>query len=233
MELFDHFISEIGQLVVDRKIYSASVSNFKGRKGELILNKDAAFTLGSMGKHSANCTLFTNQDIKDEVIVYGEDLNEITSDKSFVRIAIIQTSNIEEHGEQAAYNIMENISLRKYDVFVDGYMVRTSMDLKEDVRVSKDAIKKGLKFKDVGNEYIEIYKQNKYVKGCTIIFITSDDANYQRLEEISYKAEQTYKALNHLLKDLKMDCHACGWKSVCDEVEGMKEMHSALLKKEI
>ena len=34
-----------------------------------------------------------------------------------------------------------------------------------------------------------------------------------------------------VLTDLKMDCKACEWKIVCDEVEGMKVLHQKQLGK--
>jgi DNA polymerase V len=34
----------------------------------------------------------------------------------------------------------------------------------------------------------------------------------------------------HMLEDIDLNCHACEWKPVCDEVEGMKGIHSKIAK---
>ena len=30
---------------------------------------------------------------------------------------------------------------------------------------------------------------------------------------------------NHALKDVNMDCGSCGLQEICDEIEGLREMH--------
>jgi hypothetical protein len=37
--------------------------------------------------------------------------------------------------------------------------------------------------------------------------------------------EMITDSLNHIYENLKMDCSVCGQKAICDEVEGLKEMH--------
>ena len=42
---------------------------------------------------------------------------------------------------------------------------------------------------------------------------------YKKLEDIMERSEQITTALDHLMKDVKMDCHTCSLKDVCEEVE--------------
>jgi len=108
-------------------------------------------------------------------------------------------------------------------------MLRASaLSNREQVRVSKKALKSGLSFEAVGNLFIRKYKENKHVKAVTVIFVTQPDAPFAELEELAELSSEITRALNHILSDIDMDCRACGWKPVCDEVEGIKEMHSKI-----
>ena len=53
-------------------------------------------------------------------------------------------------------------------------MLSSSMDQKEQVRVSKKAVKKGLDFATVGNLMIQRYKEEFQVKHVQILFITRE-----------------------------------------------------------
>ena len=200
-------------------------------KNQLILSSEAAFELGAFGLNSVNMIGMSDNAInKDEVVVYGKDLQEIKKDVNFARITIIKTKNIDTEKEQKTYNALKAIELCKYSLSADGYMVRTSgISNREQVRVSKKAIKKGINFETVGNRFIEQYKTNKFVENVKIIFITLEDFDYEELENIAVIASKRLKALDHMRKDLLMDCKSCEWKVVCDEVEGMKEAHQKML----
>ena len=232
MEVFNSLIKKIEALLpYDRRTYdyTSARTALEGRENELILGRDAAYELGGGSFPSVSCTLFTeDSDLvpKDEVLVYGKELAEISADCAFARIAIIRTDFIEENGEQGAYAIIENIGLKKYDIFPKGYMVRASaLSSREQVRVAKSAISEGISFETVGNLFIKKYKENKHVQAVKLIFVTLPDAPYTELESLAITSAKMIKALNHIIADLKMDCKRCEWKPVCDEVEGMKEMH--------
>ena len=58
-----------------------------------------------------------------------------------------------------------------------------------------------------------------------MIFITVLEVDYIKLDSIGSLSMDIFRALNHAIKDLQMDCKRCSWKVVCDQVEGMKEMY--------
>ncbi len=232
MDIFNSLIKKTEALLpYDRRTYeyTSARTAMEGRENELILGRDAAYELGGGSFPSVSYTLFTEDKAlvpQDEVVVYGNDLGEISADCAFARIAIIRTDFIEENGEQGAYAIIENIGLKKYDVFPKGYMVRTSaLSSREQVRVAKTAIGHGISFEAIGNLFIKKYKENKHVQSVKLIFVTLPDAPYTELENLAITSIKMIKALNHIIADLKMDCKRCEWKPVCDEVEGMKEIH--------
>lgn len=111
-------------------------------------------------------------------------------------------------------------------------MMRPSgMTNREQVRVSKKAIKAGLSFADVGNLLIGKYHANPHVKAVQMLFITLPDVPYRRLDTFANQAGAITKTLNHALADVSMDCHACEWKPVCDTVDGMKELHQRSVRR--
>ena len=66
---------------------------------ELVLQKDAAYELGAMGKGSANYVLFTsNAELveHDEVELYGPDLKDIKGDCDFARIVLLRVGMLDE-----------------------------------------------------------------------------------------------------------------------------------------
>ncbi len=238
MSVFDKLINDTYNLLDNKEFtyytYNSNYKKFLSEKQELIFKKETAYELGGENLNSAAFTLFTEDEKlvnKDEICIYGKDLNKLKKDSSFARIAIIKTKDAYLHGEQAAYSILETINLKRYDVNLKGYMIRTSvLSNREQVRVSKEAIKNNLSFVDVGSMYIDEFKKSKYVEAVKMIFITLDDIDYVNLENISTTSLKIFRALNHAIADLKMDCKHCEWQALCDQIEGMKELHKNMIK---
>ena len=238
MKIYDEIIRKTTELLAAVKpreyAYNTKNSAAEGKKNELILSREAAFELGEGSLPSVSYTAITDNEeliTGDRILLFGKDLQEIAKDSPFARITILLTDNIEENGDQGAYSIIKNIDMKKYDVPPKGYMMRASaLSNREQVRVSKTAIKAGLSFERVGNLFISKYKENKHVRAVTVIFVTLPDAPYAELERLASGSTEITSALNHIIADIKMDCCACEWKPVCDEVEGMKEMHSKIVE---
>lgn len=239
MRVFDDIIIKTQQILLDtpKKVYAYDKAAIavEGKKNELILSKEAAFELGEGNLKSVSYTLLTeNKNFvqTDEVLVYGRQLSEINKNLSYARVVILRTKEMEQLEEQAIYNSIKSMEMIQYQVFPKGYMIRAAaLSNRESVRVSKEAIKRGLTFEQVGNLFIEKYKKNSYVEAVKIIFITQPDVDYTKLNHLADSSKERIQAMNHLLADMKMDCKACEWKPVCDEVEGMKELHEKILTK--
>ena len=58
-----------------------------------------------------------------------------------------------------------------------------------------------------------------------IIFVTGDKALCKDLAATAKKVDAITLTLNHIMDGLATDCSVCSFKPVCDEVEGMKELH--------
>ena len=195
---------------------------------ELVLQRDAAYEMGAMGKGSANYVLFTSSSElvdKDQVILYGPDMGQIKGDCDFARIVLLRVGVLDEDDE-AVYRTLKDIEFAKYHVYPEGYMVRMSPESsREQIRVSKKALAKGISFRSVGASYVAEYKKDANVLNATVIFITDPKADYASLQASAKKASAVTGTLTHILEGLPTDCSICALKDICDEVEGMKELH--------
>lgn len=203
---------------------------------ELVLQKDAAFELGASGKGSANYVLFTsNQELvmEDKVILYGPDLCDIKSNSDFARIVLLRVGVLDGEDE-LVYRTLKDIEFAKYHVYPEGYMVRMSPEsYREQVRVSKQAIRRGISFKAIGESYIQAYKKNVNVLNATVIFVTAPGFDYSGMQKLAKKANDVTGTLTHILEGLPTDCSVCSLKGICDEVEGMKELHFGVGEKSV
>lgn len=223
MDFFNSLIKETLSLTdgLSEKIFEYSENNAWSDIGynEVILQRDTAFELDGVGFN-----LVTSSPVDDKIVVIGDDLPVIKENRSFARVCVIQLEDNED--QQKTYNTIRKVEYTKYHVFPQGYMIRTSSrSHKEAVRVSKEAVKKGIDFQKVGSLLINKYKENSSVKGVKVIFITEPQADFKRFEEIARKNNDITETLNHVMNSVNFDCDTCKLKPVCDEVEGMKELH--------
>ena len=192
---------------------------------QVILQRDTAFELDGVGFH-----LVTSSPVNDEILVVGDDCADISQNRKFARVSIIEIDAVDD--EQKAYNLIRKIEYVKYHYFPDGYMIRTaSSSHKENVRVSKTAIKNGIDFQKIGNLLINKYKEIPSVKGVKVIFITDTSLDLNSFTKIAEKNNEITKALNHIMNTVNFDCDTCNLKAICDEVEGMRELHFKSVEK--
>ena len=232
MELYNSLIKETQQLFASGAAREWEPDRVRPWKdlgaSELVLQKDAAYELGASGKGSANYVLFTSSGElveKDQVLLYGPDLGQIKGDCDFARIVLLRVGMLDEDDE-VVYRTLKDIEFAKYHVYPEGYMVRMSPEShREQVRVSRNAIKGGVSFAAIGARYIEEYKKNPNVLNAKVIFVTDPAYDYAAMKDYAKKANAITGTLTHILEGLSTDCSVCALKDVCDEVEGMKELH--------
>lgn len=223
MEFYNSLINDVLSLTKELPTKSFSYDEATSWKdlgyNQVIMKRDTAFELSG-----SSFNLVTDEKVEDKVILIGDDLNKLKGDCSFARISILQLED--EKDEQKAYNLIRKTDYVKYHLFPEGYMMRTSSRIyKEAVRVAKSAIKDGITFERVGNLMIDKYKQIPAVKGVTVIFITDANVNFSFIQSLAIKAGEITEALNHVMNSVNFDCSTCNLKPICDEVEGMKELH--------
>ena len=232
MELYNSLIKDTRTQLegLNAKVWDYSPADCWADTGasELVLQRDAAYEMGAMGKGSANYVLFTSSSElvnKDQVILYGPDMGQIKGDCDFARIVLLRVGVLDDDDE-AVYRTLKDIEFAKYHVYPEGYMVRMSPESsREQIRVSKKALAKGISFRSVGASYVAEYKKDANVLNATVIFITDPKADYASLQAAAKKASAVTGTLTHILEGLPTDCSICALKDICDEVEGMKELH--------
>ncbi|MBR4668099.1 MAG: carbon monoxide dehydrogenase [Butyrivibrio sp.] len=235
MKLYDKIINETLDALKDASSgkvrsypYNATESWKDLGHSEFIMQRDAALEIGGGGCPSVNYTLVTTSGFitEDEIVVCGDDIGEIRGDSAFARIVILETEGLGEDSDQEkAFQAIRNLEFVRYHVFPEGYMVRVSAQSnQEQIRLSKEALKKGISFAKVGKLYIKKYKELPEVKKVRVIFITQK-ALVEKLLPNADKVDGITKTLTHILDGLPTDCGHCSMKPVCDEVDGMRELH--------
>lgn len=202
------------------------------REYELLLQKETAYELGAGNKDAVNFTLVTTDSSffnGDEVVVYGPDLPDIKGPVSYCRITMLLTTDIESDDEEdteTAYRAIQEMDFVKYHVFPKGFMIRTSsQNGREQVRVGTKALKAGMTFERVGGSFIRQYKLNENVRNVKVIFITAEDADFAKLKATSKKVADITSSLSKILEGMPTECGSCGLRDICEEVEGLKELH--------
>ena len=224
MNFFDSIIEEAKECLApfEKKTYPVDKIGRWQRldHSEVIMMRDTAYELDGSGFN-----LVTSNEIgESEIVVIGKNLGEITSDCAFARISLLQLDDVDD--EQKAYNLIRKVEYAKYHFFPKGFMMRSSShSQKENVRVSKAELKSGLSFEKAGRLLYDEYMKNSAVKAVKIIFVTDGGVDFKRLEALSRKNYEVTKALNHVMNSVNFDCDTCNLKPICDEVEGMKELH--------
>ena len=234
MKLFDALIRDagvrFGVAAPRRYAYVPEKAWPESKSFELVMLRDAACELG--GAYGVNFTCVTADAglvPADEILVYGDDLGDLRQDAPYARIAFLRVGNIAgENGEdtEQAFRAIQHMDFVKYHVFPKGFMLRTSSDAgREQVRLSRDAVNSGIGFEAVGNTFLRRYKQDPHVLAVKLIFVTAPDADYAALQRDAGTARDILLTLSKIMEGLPTDCGTCSLKPVCDEVEGMRELH--------
>ena len=189
----------------------------------MIFKSDCAYELGE--NNSLSFELSTSDiAIEDKIYLCGKDLNEIDTNEDFMRIILLSVRDDKLSGN-ALYDRLEQIKLVKYKVSPKGYMLRSSVGGKERVRVSKEL---NASFSQIGSAYLKEYKKLNYVNNVTIIFIVGKCDLSNEFVKLANKKKEISDTIDHILKGLMVnDCDACSVKDLCDEVEGLREIHKS------
>lgn len=211
--------------------YKCELCAQSGDKNAILFRSDTAYELGGSGKTAVGSIVFADlPSMCDEVILYGPDLSEITEDTPFAHLTFVSLKQKNE--EELTFEQLKDIGFTAFQIYPKGYHIRISPSTsKEQVRVAKTAINSDvpLSFLNVGCSLIHALKENDDVEFVRTVFITKKDFDYKTLSLLAQKAKKITDAVHSTLQLNELDCATCKMKSICDEVEGLRELH---LKKE-
>lgn len=162
----------------------------------------------------------------DEIWLYGPDIPELTGNVPYARLTVLDVDDSGWEDNTKAYEAMRRIDYTRYHIYPKGYMMRVSMaESREPVRVSAQAVAEGLNFAVVGRMLADAYRGHPEVRKVKIIFITDPNFPYELMTRKVEKMEKITRSLDKIFDNLIMDCHSCTLKPICDEVEGMRQLH--------
>jgi len=204
-------------------------------EGNLILKGEMAYELGGGNLPAIGGFGLTSSEAlvaRDEILLYGPDLSELSADSPYARLAFVRvaedglgTGDAGVAGD-AAYAAIRRIEYTRYHVNPKGYMMRVSVaSEREPVRIGKAALAEGLDFAKVGGLFLAGYHAHPEVLAVKLVFVTLPGFPYARLQEEARQAEAITRSLDRIFGNLVMNCASCDLKVVCDEVEGMRELH--------
>lgn len=238
MKLYDEIIEKLQQLVTDRdsREFEVRDSAWPVAEREMILRSDMAYELGGGSLPAVGATIVTADENligEDGITLVGSDLREIDEDTPFARIAVVRVDENTIGEGNALYNAIRSLEYTRYHLFPKGFMMRVSSSRnRESVRVSREAVTDGISFAETGNMMISAFHKNPNVKAVHIYYFTKKELDYKALKSMAEEAEEITRAIDHIFKNLIMDCRACNLQEICDEVEGLRELHFKQKSKE-
>lgn len=198
----------------------------------ILFKKDIAYELGGGGLPAYSGMAFTsNETIKDEIVVCGPDLTELKADGPYARLTILRVDDSAWTDNGQVYKALRRLDYTRYHVYPKGFLMRISAAAhREPVRVGREALRSGLNFEKVGKLFLSAYHGHPEVLGVCIFFITEPNFPYEEFGDVVCQMDSVTESLNEIFNNLIMDCSSCRLKPVCDEVEGLRELHFAAKK---
>lgn len=231
MKVYDKVIQNTLDLLKNYKFKELKVNKNISwnclKNNEFLMEREVAFELG----HRINpCTVYncvtSNEKLikEDRILLYGKDLKEIKENTNFSRITFINVD--EEKDPNKAYIGIKRLEYERFKVIPEGYMIlSSSIENRENVRVSKAAIKKGIDFEIIGNLFINHYKKIQGVNNVWMLFLVGDYPFIEELIQNSKKVDDITNAFDHVLKNVIVDCEVCPLMTICEDIEALRELH--------
>ncbi|MBP7059664.1 MAG: carbon monoxide dehydrogenase [Lachnospiraceae bacterium] len=200
-------------------------------KNNMILRSDMAYELGGITKPLAalGSTIFSERrDLiqKNKSYLIGRDLMEISGENPYARVTFACVDGERMGTGDKLYDNIRQMENTRYRVNPKGYMLRvSSVQNRECVRVSREAIKQEISFSHVGKVFNDAFLKLPQIEKVMTFFITDPEFDYSELEKKLKLSEGVTVTIDHVFKDLTMDCGSCNLKEICDEVEGLRELH--------
>lgn len=232
MKLYNEQISNVIALLPEKRSQELDLCDASwpevGRQN-LVLRSEMSYELGAGSLPAVSFLGVTSsKELVPEsgAMLFGQDLNQLSHDTPYARITLLRVDEAFTGTGQAIYDAIRHFAKTRYQVNPKGFMSRISTGSNhEPVRVSKSALEEGLNFAKVARMYLDAYQTHPEVMGVQVMFVTLPDFKYDELVKLAKKSDQITSALDHMLRDVKMDCSSCKLQSICNEVEGMKELH--------
>ncbi|MEA1958415.1 MAG: carbon monoxide dehydrogenase [Chloroflexota bacterium] len=203
----------------------------------LVLRSDTFVELGNPDTGSSSFLLWTDNPgliNNGRITLIGPDIPESQGQSlPFGQIIIVGGTGIDEI-EHEALDRTKYISDR-----VEGYMVK-SLPRQTWCRVSNEAAEKGFNFEALGRAIMGIFKGSvEKIEAMETIFVTSSIEDIQVLDSINEQVremsgliiKETWSAKGYDIECFStVDCDACEYREVCDEVKDIVKVRKVIKK---
>lgn len=231
MTLYDEAIRQLLALLPGepdrRAVYDPALCAPEGDKNAILFRGDTAYELGGGGKSAVCGVLFGDlPGDGDETLLYGSDLCGLDRDTPYAHFTVVSLKNGDEDALRAER--LKEIAFRVFRLYPAGFHIRISPSAgREQVRVAREALGRTppLSFLHVGSSLIRLFREDPDVARVRTVFVTRPDADYAALAAVARRAKQITDAVESALGANELDCASCKMKPVCDEVDGLRELH--------
>ena len=206
-------------------------------RNPFIMERDTALELGGYPKESVNLIAASSHDLPNlskitQILDFPHALREKNgcfachggeNHLSFGKIVFLQT---EELADDAVYDFQQAVQLADLRLKLEGVMTRSSSrQYQVNLRVGRQAAEAGLGLDTMARTIRQHFLQVPHVKDAAVILLAGDSPVYKELLPIAEKVKDVTVALNTMFDGIDMDCGSCSLNEICDEVEGLREMH--------
>lgn len=245
MNIFDKFVRETTEIIGSEQ--PEQITELKCScqpweiqdKNTFLMERDTAIELGGYPKESINLIIPSSNlrelsglgiglGFGEGVYCIGDPGLLANGEKhiSFGKIVLLETEAI---GDDDIYEFTQQELLTDSRIRMKDVMLRQSpAHYNLNLRIAKAAILAGFDLDKMGRTVQESFAAMEHVKSVTVIFIVGDSALYKKLLGVAEMVKEVTLTLNHIFDGIDMDCGSCDLSEICDEVEGVRELHKRL-----
>lgn len=236
MKLFDKYMEEVaaklqpylngyGRLVeADGPMWPLA------EKNPFIMGRDTAVELGGYPRESVNLIVssssaFPNLPEGTQILDFHHADACMNGPKcvSFGKIIFLKTEEIED---DQVYNFQQAVQLADLRLKLEGVMTRSSnRQYLLNLRIGKKAAEAGLDLDAMARTIRNHFLQIPQVKEAAVILLAGESPLYKDMLPIAEKIKDVTVALNTMFDVIDMDCGSCNLSQICDEVEGLRQLH--------
>ena len=240
MNIFDNYILAIQNALSLAEISRLDFSKIKWElteKNTFLMERDTAIELGGYPKESVNIIvpssdMYSLINFDDGIYCIGDPslLSKKAVEKhiSFGKIVFLETNGL---AEKDYYDFTQSELLTDSRVRMKDVMLRQSpVNYNTNLRISKKAVKNGFDAKIMGTVIYDAFHALENVSHVTVLLIFGDSPLYRQLFEIAENIKEATLTINHIFDGITMDCGRCDVKEICNEIEGMRELHQKMTR---
>jgi len=239
MNIFDEKVLQTVEILKDENLKKLERTECWeiSDKNTYLMDRDTRIELGGYPKESVNLIIPTSNlygliDIPDGTYIIGDE-DEFLKEKhsSFGKIVLLETDDI---SDDDIYDFTQKELLSDSRIHLKDVMQRqSSSHYNLNMKVGKKAFDDGFRLDVMASTIYESFTKLEEVKSAIVILIYGDSDLYKKLITVAEKVKEITLTLNHIFDGIEMDCGVCSMSPICDEVEGLRDMHKRKVQPDV